>query len=289
MNKKDCNIVLDLLPLYIENAVTNDTREFIEEHIKNCSNCEKTLNMMKMDIVENEDKLKNDTEIEIEKIKKVNRNLKTHKIILVVSSIIILIIASILLSNAVYNKFNKTLYDNIEEIYNENIKLNNYHLTKKYIYKNYFETGSFEEINDIYYKEGKFKLYETFAHENADLIKTIKYGEINSDEIKEININDNTEVIKKSHYVDNEYILNDIGYYANLEYFKNINYEDVEIKNYENEEWYVYKRGNETNYNEYWINKNNLNDIRLIENDEKFYRETIFTIEKNIVIDEDIK
>ena len=116
MNKKICNIVLDLLPIYVEDDVTNDTKEFIEEHIKECSNCKNKLDIMKMDIVKEEDKLKNDTKIEVEKIKKVNKKLQMHKGILQVSSIIISIIAIIFLGCTIYKEFNKTLYDNIQEI-----------------------------------------------------------------------------------------------------------------------------------------------------------------------------
>lgn len=300
MNKKICNIILDLLPMYIENDVTNDTKEFIEEHIKECSNCKDKLDVMKMNIAKEEDRLKNDTKIEIEKIKKVNKKLKIHKGVLIFSSIIISIIAIILLGCTIYKEFNKTLYDNIQEIYDENIKLNNYHLTKKYIYKNYFEAGSFELINDIYYKDSKFKICENFKSMNTDTSEKIRYGEIGSDKITEIDINDNsikeidindensTDVIKHSSYVDNNYILDDIGYYVSLDDFKNIDYKDMEIKVLDEREWYVYKKGNEINYNEYWIDKNNLTDIRLIEGNEKFYRETSFFLEKNIVTEENL-
>ncbi len=300
MNKKICNIILDLLPMYIENDVTNDTKEFIEEHIKECSNCKDKLDVMKMNIAKEEDRLKNDTKIEIEKIKKVNKKLKIHKGVLIVSSIIISIIAIILLGCTIYKEFNKTLYDNIQEIYDENIKLNNYHLTKKYIYKNYFEAGSFELINDIYYKDSKFKICENFKSMNTDTSEKIRYGEIGSDKITEIDINDNsikeidindensTDVIKHFSYVDNNYILDDIGYYVSLDDFKNIDYKDMEIKVLDEREWYVYKKGNEINYNEYWIDKNNLTDIRLIEGNEKFYRETSFVLEKNIVTEENL-
>lgn len=301
MNKKICNIVLDLLPIYVEDDVTNDTKEFIEEHIKECSNCKNKLDIMKMDIVKEEDKLKNDTKIEVEKIKKVNKKLQMHKGILQVSSIIISIIAIIFLGCTIYKEFNKTLYDNIQEIYDENMKLDNYHLTQKNIYKNYFETGSFEISNDIYCKDSKFKIYENFKSMNADKTEKVRYGEIGSNKITEININDNiikeidindknsTDVVKDFSYVDNKYILDDIAYYASLDDFKNIDYKDMEIKIFEEKEWYVYRKGSDINYNEYWIDKNNLTDIRLIESNEKFYRETLFVIEKNVVADEDLK
>ena len=50
----------------------------------------------------------------------------------------------------------------------------------------------------------------------------------------------------------------------------------------------VERKGNELNYNEYWIDKNDLTDIRLIESNEKFYRETSFVFEENIVTEENL-
>ena len=37
MKNKDCNLVRDLLPNYIENLTNNDTNLFIENHLKECS------------------------------------------------------------------------------------------------------------------------------------------------------------------------------------------------------------------------------------------------------------
>ena len=38
-NEKECNIIRDLLPNYIEKLTNNDTNEFIEKHIENCKKC----------------------------------------------------------------------------------------------------------------------------------------------------------------------------------------------------------------------------------------------------------
>ena len=38
-NEKECNIIRDLLPNYIEKLTNNDTNEFIEKHIENCEEC----------------------------------------------------------------------------------------------------------------------------------------------------------------------------------------------------------------------------------------------------------
>ena len=37
--KKECSVVQDLLPLYIENMVSEGTAVFVKEHLKNCSDC----------------------------------------------------------------------------------------------------------------------------------------------------------------------------------------------------------------------------------------------------------
>ncbi len=45
--KKECSIVRDLLPLYFENMLSEDTAAFVREHIENCSGCAAELEAMK--------------------------------------------------------------------------------------------------------------------------------------------------------------------------------------------------------------------------------------------------
>lgn len=47
MNKANCNIVKDILPLYIENVVSEDTKAFVEEHLQNCDACKKEVSLLK--------------------------------------------------------------------------------------------------------------------------------------------------------------------------------------------------------------------------------------------------
>ena len=48
--KRECNIVRDLLPLYVENMVSDETREFVEAHLSKCPECNKIyLNMTDKD------------------------------------------------------------------------------------------------------------------------------------------------------------------------------------------------------------------------------------------------
>lgn len=42
--KKECEIVKDLFPNYIENRINDVTKEYVEEHIKSCKSCADILN-----------------------------------------------------------------------------------------------------------------------------------------------------------------------------------------------------------------------------------------------------
>ena len=45
--KIKCNVIKDILPLYIENIASEDTRVLIEEHVDECADCKKELEEMK--------------------------------------------------------------------------------------------------------------------------------------------------------------------------------------------------------------------------------------------------
>ena len=37
--KNECSIIRDILPLYVENMVSEDTSEFVKEHLESCPAC----------------------------------------------------------------------------------------------------------------------------------------------------------------------------------------------------------------------------------------------------------
>lgn len=45
--KKECSIIRDILPLYTENMVSDETREFIEEHLSVCNECKTKMEKMR--------------------------------------------------------------------------------------------------------------------------------------------------------------------------------------------------------------------------------------------------
>ncbi|WP_312046781.1 zf-HC2 domain-containing protein [Anaerotignum sp.] len=50
MSKIDCYIIKDLLPLYVDEVVSTQTKNAIEEHILACNDCQKELNILKKEI-----------------------------------------------------------------------------------------------------------------------------------------------------------------------------------------------------------------------------------------------
>lgn len=278
MNNANCNIILDLLPGYIENDVTEDTKRFIENHLRECDRCRNILHEMKQDIIQEQDKIEYDTKVETEKIKKVKRNLKIHKNILVISSIVLLLLSIIFL----YNQFNKSLYDKIQETYAKNQSLNNYHITQNVTYKNLVDgNGNFNFVTQLYCKDGNFKSSTYNADISLEVPIEIVYGEIYSREYTSIHV-PNNEMVKI--YNSNNLIPNELnGYKALIDNFKN---QDLEIRIFQEKEWYVYTNKYQSGHIEYWIDKEQLSNIRMIESYNDYYRETSYIFEKNTATDE---
>lgn len=51
MNKISCNIIGDLLPLYVDGAVSEDTKKLVEEHLADCEECKKAAEEMGKELV----------------------------------------------------------------------------------------------------------------------------------------------------------------------------------------------------------------------------------------------
>ena len=79
MNEKNCKIIRDLFPSYVDGLTNKDTNQYIEEHLKNCEDCKKILQNMKKEL--RIDTTKKDSQ-EVNYIKKFNKKMKLFKIIL---------------------------------------------------------------------------------------------------------------------------------------------------------------------------------------------------------------
>ena len=81
MNKKDCKIIQDLLPSYSDGITSQETNNYIEDHLKNCVECRDTLKNMNKEIELNEN-------IEQKEELKYLRGFKNRRNIIVVLSIL---------------------------------------------------------------------------------------------------------------------------------------------------------------------------------------------------------
>jgi hypothetical protein len=50
MKKINCNIIKDILPLYVDGVVSDDTKEMVEEHLEHCEECKKEIDLMKQEL-----------------------------------------------------------------------------------------------------------------------------------------------------------------------------------------------------------------------------------------------
>ena len=51
MKEVNCNIIRDILPLYVDEVVSDDTKELVEEHLEGCEECSWENEVLKMNIM----------------------------------------------------------------------------------------------------------------------------------------------------------------------------------------------------------------------------------------------
>lgn len=149
---KDCKIVQDLLPNYIENLTNEETNKFVEEHLKTCEDCKKIYDNMKKDL---------NTDNKTKEKKKV-KFLKKYRNKLRVLEIIILIIVVAFVVNTGRKVYIITDLNNKAEKY---VNESNYHITTYSL-----QEGKFYK-DEVFSMEGKKKLvYTTITDEETQII-----------------------------------------------------------------------------------------------------------------------
>lgn len=175
MKNKECNLVKDLLPNYIENLTSNETNDFIESHLKNCEECRNSYKRMSSNIT-TENKETQNKKINI--FRKVNNKIKLFKsiICLIIIILLIIFIRKLVIINNIENKSSNIDYNNYSKIMVET--------TDKYISKTeyYQNNDNFLKINIKINEEGTSKVISYHINGKED----IKIYE-NETEIKDIN------------------------------------------------------------------------------------------------------
>jgi len=112
MSEITCNVITDLLELYADEIVSNDTRQIVEEHLTGCDKCNEKLIKIKQ-------KINIPAEINIKPLNRIKRGIKKKNIIISVVSV--LIVSAILLglyyfitNHETVIPYNKTHIYNIE-------------------------------------------------------------------------------------------------------------------------------------------------------------------------------
>lgn len=150
---KNCKIVQDLLPNYVEKLTNEETNQFIEEHLKDCEECQKKLNAMKSNIdTEEDNRIKKETKY----LKKYSRKLRVFKFIVVALIFIFLVDIGrkMIIINSLQNKISQ--YENLDSFY-----------LKKY------EIGEgFTSISETYNKGEKYK---GLSYQTTSIGATYKY------------------------------------------------------------------------------------------------------------------
>lgn len=87
--KIDCEVIMDLLPLYVENIASQKSREIVEEHIAECKNCREIMNSME----------KNEPELvhSAEPIKRLKKALRRHTIVTAIAIVLVVLVSDLIL------------------------------------------------------------------------------------------------------------------------------------------------------------------------------------------------
>lgn len=284
MNKKECNIVKDLSLGYIGNILSESSKEYVEKHLLECSNCKEYYKSMKTNILDDNTDKEEDT-IEFNYLKKVKKQISWLKIIIVVIvSLILLTITYFTIKFIRLNNIFETSYQTLESLK----AMDNYKLSKRTIYKVYGdERSSYDVTCNTYYKDGKYRIEygenSTFYLEDDGTYKISVFDDLKQIEYQTQNFSE----VQKGSEIDSYYyeILNYKKSYPKL-FILNLNLRE---EYFNGEKCYVIKRGEKDSFSEIWIDKSINMIVRTIEkHNSEYYREEIYTFTKDIVKDEDV-
>lgn len=158
-DKRECKIIQDLLPNYIENLTTKETKAYIEEHLEKCQSCKQVLERMKQEFNLNITKKDNR---EVKYIKKFNKKINILKLIISLILVVFIILTArkvIIISSLSKNAENT-------------INTSNYHtVTYSYYLEDYsktevFSLGDKKKIITTQRKDNGINKITIFARKN---------------------------------------------------------------------------------------------------------------------------
>lgn len=283
MDKKgECEIVKDLLYSYNERMLSDKSNEFVTNHLKNCNECQKRLEMLKSNIFNQEIVEKQEDEIELRHLRKVNRHIRKLKIILIVIiGIIFLTIGGVFLKS----RYNGYIIDNTYHKLEELKKSDNYKLVRKIVDVDHQNNESYSLTSTCFYKDGKYK--ETYDNTSCYYIDNSSERAYIFNDLKTIEYFNNYLPTKKGEYFSLfTEITNIYKYETNIFQKASLT---VRKEKYNEVDCYVIReKGNKNGYRDIWINKKDFTIVRVVDDFDSYYRETVYSLTVNETLDSDI-
>lgn len=153
---KDCKIVQDLLPSYIDGLTNEDTNQYIGEHLEECEECKKELENMKKEL--KSEVTKKDSK-EVKYIKKFNNKMKILKTVLLV--VLLIFILSVSRRMVIIASLNN--------------KINEYTTSTNYYIKASNSYGDSLIITETYKKDNKYVKRIKFLSETSNKVVYTDY------------------------------------------------------------------------------------------------------------------
>ncbi len=169
--KRDCEIVQDLLPNYIENLTNDETNNFIEEHLKECNECQEVFDNMKKEFKVNTTKR---DEREVKYIKKYSKKMRILKVILLIIIVIYVllvgrrtIIMASLSGKATESQINNNYYAKLYSYQGDSLTITeSYNKGEDYLTTVTRLVNGSEMQKVTYYKKGNEQLFLTESNGN---------------------------------------------------------------------------------------------------------------------------
>jgi len=179
-NKKECEIVQDLLMNYYDGVLNPETKKLVEKHLNECKECQDELKHIKDDMKKNDVKEK----IELDYLKKVRIKSKLRSLLIAIGIIfiiwIIVFFNNFIKMNSIFNKAEISVQSD-----------NFYKETTQMLFNN--QTS----VRKEYYKDGKYKSVWEIYSDNGVETQVVEYCNENSNERIYIYETDKKAIIEK--------------------------------------------------------------------------------------------
>ena len=170
IDKKECEIVQDLLFNYSDDLLNPESKKLVESHLLECEECKKRLLQIK------EENQKKDTKerIEIDHLKKVRIKSRIKSILIALAIILIIVFVYYFIKFIKINDIIKKSeeYSKLTNYYIERVELSD---GKAFGTKTYYKDGKYKEVCEVYTDNGVEKDIEIYGTKGSSERVTINY------------------------------------------------------------------------------------------------------------------